>query len=138
MCIRDRFRHSRATRLANVLTEAQLRQLFGWVQGSRMAATYAHLSGRDVDNALLKLRGMKADGKERREESTTIVCPRCGSESSPTSKICNACGLCLDVKTAMCIDEVRAKAGGLMNELIRNPKVLGSLLEGIGRIKSKL
>ena len=51
------FRHSRATALANKLTESQMKEHFGWVQGSEMAATYVHLSGRDVDNALLKLQG---------------------------------------------------------------------------------
>lgn len=52
------FRHSRATFLANYLTEAQLKQFFGWVQGSDMASTYVRLSGRDVDNALLGLRAL--------------------------------------------------------------------------------
>jgi len=44
------FRHSRATHLANHLTEAQMKQYFGWVQGSDMASIYVHLSGRDLDN----------------------------------------------------------------------------------------
>src|SRR5208283_6213305 len=52
------FRHSRATALANKLTESQMKEHFGWVQGSDMASTYVHLSGRDVDNALLKLQGL--------------------------------------------------------------------------------
>ena len=60
-----------------------------------------------------------------------IVCPRCGNKNSPASKFCNSCGLCLDVKTAMRIDEVRAKADRLMSELIKNPKVLDVLLEAI-------
>jgi len=131
------FRHSRATRLANVLTEAQLKQLFGWVQDSRMAATYVHLSGRDVDNALLKLHGMKVDAEGGEEKFTVIVCPRCGNKNSPTSKFCNACGLCLDLETALKIDEVRAKADRLMSELIKNPKVLDALLEGIKKLRVK-
>ncbi|MCO8242991.1 tyrosine-type recombinase/integrase [Haladaptatus sp. AB643] len=45
------FRHSRATHLANWLTEAQLCEWFGWVQGSKIPARYVHLSGRDIDNA---------------------------------------------------------------------------------------
>ena len=36
------FRHSRATELAKKLTEAQLCQYMGWVQGSREASTYGH------------------------------------------------------------------------------------------------
>ncbi|WP_232820545.1 tyrosine-type recombinase/integrase [Halorussus litoreus] len=49
------FRHSRATHLANWLTEAQLCEWFGWVQGSRVPARYVHLSGRDIDNAYQSL-----------------------------------------------------------------------------------
>lgn len=51
------FRHSRATALANKLTEAQMKEYFGWVQGSDMASVYVHLSGRDVDNAILDVYG---------------------------------------------------------------------------------
>lgn len=52
------FRHSRATHLANFLTEAQMNCYFGWTQGSKMASTYVHLSGRDIDKAILKLNGI--------------------------------------------------------------------------------
>ena len=41
------FRHARATHLANFLTEAQMKEFFGWVQDSDMASVYVHLSGRD-------------------------------------------------------------------------------------------
>lgn len=53
------FRHSRATHLANFLTEAQMDEYFGWVQGSKMPSTYVHLSGRDIDKAILRLNGIK-------------------------------------------------------------------------------
>lgn len=52
------FRHSRATYMANFLTEAQMNAYFGWVQGSDMPAVYVHLSGRDVDDAVLKANGV--------------------------------------------------------------------------------
>jgi len=45
------FRHSRATYLANYLTEAQMCEWFGWVRGSRVPGRYVHLSGRDIDMA---------------------------------------------------------------------------------------
>ena len=45
-----------------------MKEHFGWVQGSEMAATYVHLSGRDVDNALLKLQGL-AHSKNRKIEN---------------------------------------------------------------------
>jgi len=52
------FRHSRATYMANHLTEAQMNMYFGWVQGSNMPSIYVHLSGRDIDDAVLKANGV--------------------------------------------------------------------------------
>ncbi|WP_235853599.1 tyrosine-type recombinase/integrase [Halosimplex salinum] len=49
------FRHSRATVLANYLTEAQMCEWFGWARGSRVPGRYVHLSGRDIDNAYLTM-----------------------------------------------------------------------------------
>jgi site-specific recombinase XerD len=43
-------RHTRATELANILTEAQMKELLGWTQSSKMPSVYVHLSGRDIDN----------------------------------------------------------------------------------------
>ncbi|MBI5226391.1 tyrosine-type recombinase/integrase [Candidatus Micrarchaeota archaeon] len=54
------FRHSRATALANKLTEAQMKEHFGWTQSSDMASVYVHLSGRNVDDALLAIQEKKA------------------------------------------------------------------------------
>jgi integrase/recombinase XerD len=129
------FRHSRATYLANHLTEAQLKHHFGWVQSSKMAATYVHLSGREIDSALLMLQGIKVDEDKDETQLKVISCPRCKNENSPTSKFCNVCGYCLDTKTAVEMDQLREKADGLMNELVKNPKILDSLLEGIEDLK---
>jgi len=52
------FRHSRSTYLSNFLTESQLCEYLGWVQGSNMPRVYVHLSGRDIDKAILKLNGI--------------------------------------------------------------------------------
>ncbi len=59
------FRHSRSTHLAKHLTEAQMKQYLGWVQGSDMAAIYVHLSGRDVDDALLRCTGYSQSETQR-------------------------------------------------------------------------
>jgi integrase/recombinase XerD len=53
------FRHSRCTYMANYLTEAQMNAYFGWVQGSDMPSIYVHLSGRDIDDAVLKANGVR-------------------------------------------------------------------------------
>ncbi|NJD54198.1 MAG: hypothetical protein FIB07_15190 [Candidatus Methanoperedens sp.] len=49
------FRHSRATFLASHLTEAQMCNYLGWVMGSGMPRIYVHLSGDDLDMAMVKL-----------------------------------------------------------------------------------
>lgn len=129
------FRHSRATRLANHLTEAQLKQHFGWVQGSDMASTYVHLSGRDVDRALLKLNGIGISDEDEKESFSSPVCPRCKGRNSPDSKFCAQCGLCLDVKTAIAVDEAREKVDRLMNKLVKRPEVLEQMLKVVENIK---
>jgi len=58
------FRHARATHLANFLTESQLKEFFGWRQGSEMAQIYVHLSGRDLDTAILKMHGIEPSSGE--------------------------------------------------------------------------
>ncbi len=72
------FRHARATFLANNLTEAQMKEYFGWVQSSDMASVYVHLSGRDVDNAILKLHGLATVEKKETESLKVRNCARRG------------------------------------------------------------
>jgi len=115
-CVRKRcnphmFRHSRATLLAQHLTEAQLKQVFGWTQSSKMASVYVHLSGRDTDDAMLQFNGIKT-GKAEEKESILKPkkCPRCELVNSVTSKFCNRCAAPLDIQTALSIEE---KTNGL-------------------------
>ncbi len=86
------FRHSRATILANYLTEAQMCEFFGWVQGSDMPRIYIHLSGRDVDEAILRVYGLVKD-EERRPKLTPVKCPRCNMLNDGDSRYCSRCGL---------------------------------------------
>jgi integrase/recombinase XerD len=113
------FRHTRATHLANKLTEAQMKQLFGWTPDSGMASVYVHLSGRDVDNALLELHGLRT--KSQNEPKIRLkICPRCSERNSPDAKYCKRCALTLDV-------EVMEWENKMMNELIKQPQVANYL-----------
>ena len=109
------FRHSRATELANKLTEAQLKEMFGWVQGSSQAATYVHLSGRDVDNALLNVYGMKKEESEKeKSKMKPKVCVRCRMQNPVTVDFCGRCGLILDEEkrgTELAIKEMQKTIG---------------------------
>jgi len=90
------FRHSRATHLAMKLTEAEMNEYFGWVQGSDMPATYVHLSGRDIDDKILQIHGLKPRDASGKAKLKPKECPRCKYINSPTDRFCSRCGAVLD------------------------------------------
>ena len=124
------FRHSRATYMANHFTEAQLCEWFGWVQGSKIPATYVHLSGRDIDNAYLKMFGIKDKEEEELEtELKTIKCPRCGYDNGSVVKFCGKCGMALDMETAMKIEDKTIELGGVLESLLDDKDVKELLIQ---------
>ncbi|MEW6584195.1 MAG: site-specific integrase [Nitrospirota bacterium] len=128
------FRHSRATALASRLTEAQMKEHFGWVQSSDMASVYVHLSGRDVDEALLKTYGIKTGEEKKEEKFKPKNCPRCKTPGSPISKFCNRCGTVLDAGTVYEMENEREKADNLLNELMKNPEFKEYMLRKVNEL----
>jgi len=127
------FRHSRATELAKKLTEAQLCGYMGWIAGSKEAATYVHLSGRDIDNAILESAGIIEIEKDT-NNLKPIVCPRCGIKNDPASRFCSGCSLGLDEKSIMEYDEQKEEALDMNTALkiiMSKPKNAEILLEGL-------
>jgi site-specific recombinase XerD/ribosomal protein L40E len=113
------FRHSRATHLASVLTEAQMKEIFGWTRGSDMPACYVHLSGRDVDQAILKLHGIENEERKQDEELLKPkTCPRCKTTNSPTAKFCQQCSLALDIKTAIDLERASSQADDITAKVL--------------------
>ncbi len=132
------FRHSRATHLANHLTEAQMKEMFGWTRDSSMAATYVHLSGRDVDNALLSLNGIHIEKHDQGIEFKGIECPRCKVKNSPISKFCMSCGSSLCIDQPVGVEDARNKADTLLTELMKQPGVINVLMDAIRRMESRV
>ncbi|SDF85298.1 Site-specific recombinase XerD [Methanolobus vulcani] len=97
------FRHSRATYMANHLTEAQMNSYFGWVQGSDVPSIYVHLSGRDVDTAVLKANGVELEEEENKPK--VHKCPRCKTLNTPNNMFCFKCGSVLTLEKALEIEE---------------------------------
>jgi integrase/recombinase XerD len=91
-------RHSRATQLASIMSEASMKQYFGWVQGSDMAAVYVHMSGKDTDQAVLQANGIKIEKDEVESTFKPINCERCQTNNPPTNKVCQICSFVLDKK----------------------------------------
>jgi len=123
------FRHSRATALAGKLTEAQMKEYFGWVQSSEMAATYVHLSGRDVDNAMLALQGMVKPEEKTEEVMKVHICSRCQEKNSPIAKFCLRCGSPMDAQIAMQVEEHRKIGNEVLSELAKDPETLEFLFK---------
>jgi len=86
-----------------------MKQMFGWTQDSKMAARYVHLSGRDVDDALLRAHGLQPRTEEEAPKLTVVKCLRCGLQNSTIHKLCSRCGMPLDLKTALEMKEDLSK-----------------------------
>ncbi len=85
------FRHTRATHLAQHLPEAKLRILFGWSRDSKTPSIYVHLSGRDVEDDLLRLNGIIPKEDKEPPKIETLKCPKCGEGNSVSNKFCWKC-----------------------------------------------
>jgi site-specific recombinase XerD/ribosomal protein L40E len=134
------FRHSRATELAKKLTEAQLCQYMGWVQGSQEASTYVHLSGRDMDKAMLELHGFVEKEKEE-SKFKIIICPRCGIKNDPAANFCSQCSLGLDEKTMIEYDknkDIATKIGFDIQDLMQKKEFRIGIMNIIAKEYEKL
>jgi site-specific recombinase XerD/ribosomal protein L40E len=134
------FRHSRATILANFLTDAQMKEYLGWTQSSDMNSIYVHLSSKNFDNALLKMNGIEVEEKKEESKLSPKNCIRCHETNPPTNKFCRRCGMALDEKTAIEIlqqDFERQKADQVMDKLIQNPEFKEMFLSKIKEIVQK-
>jgi site-specific recombinase XerC len=117
------FRHSTITALATELTEAEMCEIFGWTQGSRMPRVYVHLSGRDVDQKILRIHGVIKESQVEKRTLERRKCQRCGTENPPEGHFCTVCAAPLDSKTALQLDRCRAVADEAMDALIQDPEV---------------
>lgn len=126
-------RHTRATRMANIMSEAAMKQYFGWTQSSDMAGRYVHMSGRDTDNAVLRANGIEIKQEDRpKQRLKPKECLRCKTINPVTHKFCRTCGLALDKEEADKLvesDLKRKQADEVMNRLINDPEILGLIKE---------
>ena len=128
------FRHSRATALANHLTEAQMKVYLGWTQSSNMTSVYIHLSGKETDVAILKANGIKVEEEEPITEIKPTKCPRCKTDNSATNKYCKMCSMALDdqIKKKMIVEESkRLEVDSLMDDILQDKEILNILIEKI-------
>ena len=90
------FRHSRACQLAHKFTEFQMNAYFGWVQGSNMPAIYIHISGKDLDEHILRMNGLETQETQKNKIVEHRRCPRCETINSVTALYCGKCAEIID------------------------------------------
>lgn len=118
-------RHSQATRLANTLTEQQLKKRMGWTGGSTMAATYVHLADQDVDDAVLQTYGVEIT--RDRKGGEIRKCTKCGSPITAGLIFCT-CGQAL-TEEAVQTDLMLAEA--LTTYFTQHPEAQNNLMKNI-------
>ncbi len=119
-------RHSRATQLASIMSEASMKQYLGWVQGSSMAAIYVHMSGKDTDKAVLLANGITIEKESKESSFAPINCVRCEAINPPINRFCKQCGLVLEREEANEIlkkDIKQDEMNTLMTRILKDPEV---------------
>lgn len=87
------FRHTAATRLSKKLKEAEMKVYLGWASDSSMPATYIHLGGKDIDNAVRVMNGTAKVETKDEGGLKVIECRRCNSIVPAGAMYCLKCGL---------------------------------------------
>ncbi|OJI07167.1 MAG: hypothetical protein BK997_03700 [Candidatus Micrarchaeum sp. ARMAN-1] len=136
-CNPHNFRHSRASYYANRLTEQQLKTFFGWTGDSRMASVYVHLSGRDIDNAVLNANGEKSLVAQGKPKLTVKSCGRCQFSNTVDSKYCNRCGTPLDERVMMEAQSRETDMKQAIAEALKNPKAIEEIVHAYLLMQAK-
>lgn len=107
-----------------------------------MPSTYVHLSGRNVDHALLKLNNITVSQKEEAEKDFSLKkCPRCERNNPTANKFCNRYGMVLCDKAArdlMKSNLERTRADKITDMLLQDSEfrvILGRKLEELNRAR---
>ena len=130
------FRHSRATFYATSMTEQELKSVFGWTGSSNMAAIYVHLSGKDVDNAVLKANGILNSKSEPIAPKLTIkTCYKCHDMNEATARYCIKCGSPLDLTPIQQLNEAE-RVNQRLNDVMQALSLLAEKVDN--QTKAKL
>ena len=102
-----------------------------------MAATYVHLSGRDIDNAVLQANGAKVDNSVIEPKLKVKVCRRCQFSNPIESKYCNRCGAQLDETLIMEVQNKEKDIKQAIAEALKDPKTIEEIVHAYLLIQTK-
>ena len=132
------FRHTKMTEWAAKVPEAVLESQAGWVPGSGMAKIYVHLSGKNVDAAILKASGIDIKEEDKEEIEQTKICPRCQVSNASVMKFCRRCGLPLDLEIAIALEDERQRDVDLNPEREAMRREVAKLQLEVARLSRQL
>lgn len=96
-----------------------MNQYFGWIQGSDMPSTYVHMSGKEVDKAILSMNGIATEEMKEQSKLQPVICSRCDTINSADVQRCNKCAGLLDLKYAMQLEDEN-KGQDKINDIMRS------------------
>jgi len=111
------FRHSRATSLAQSMTEQELKQWFGWTGGSHMPATYTHLNAGNLLEKLKKTAGVSLPSHEENPLGSK-TCLVCKTINIVGTSFCKQCGNPLNLEVALAEKERDRKRAEFLDRLM--------------------
>jgi len=116
-------RHSKATQVAKEgWNERDMRIYFGWSENSKMPQVYLHYGEEHLDKKILEQSGLYTDIEKKKLETENLSlkpkkCPRCEKNNPADSLYCN-CGMVLNSKEALKIDDVKENVNKFTEELM--------------------
>ena len=126
------FRHSAATRMAVILTDREMCEMFRWSRNSRMPARYAHLSAKAVKDKLL----LMYHDQHIIEKPKITRCWRCNEILQTEVQYCPKCGAPQKLSKFYEVILKRKEADNLMDKLIMDPRVRKAIIEALSDLLS--
>ncbi|MEI6841860.1 MAG: tyrosine-type recombinase/integrase [Methanomicrobiales archaeon] len=120
------FRHSRITHLIIAgLPESMIKKMIWGNITTNMFATYAHLTGEDLDRAIMKLYNLTDETEVKKMKMMAPKqCPSCATFNIHTNDFCAACLTPLNEDAMMSMDLLK-------DDVIGNPKALTAFIQQI-------
>jgi len=89
---------------------------------TKMLTTYAHLTGKDIDDEISRLYGLDESKQKKQKRLEPIICPNCNLINPPGEDYCRNC---MEALTP----EANAKEEAIRNFILRNGDTLRTYLD---------
>lgn len=127
------FRHTAITNLIRAgVQESVIKKMMWGSLSSNMLGTYLHLTGEDIDRAILEANGLKPKEKKKTLTLEPRECPHCHAIMGPTMNFCGSCGQPLTREVTGQLTDlmkiIEAHPEALMKALLKgNPDLAGEV-----------